>query len=627
MLINREYARVLWYTVATAVGLYTLSNIYARIVCFQRYGRRRIHFNIRLQNAARARKDMARPSLYGLYSPLAFLTAALREMSYPQFLVFKRYTFFNPPPLGRIYIVALYMILILILLFHNSIVSGPMYYETIAFRAAWCTVGQVPLVFLLSMKSSIVGFLIGSSHERLNWLHRTVAQCLLFTATIHFAFFWREWSVWHVVESEIQMMPIVKYGMGAWFTLLWIVISSFAPIRNLSYEVFVVQHILSYTAFITLIMLHVPSYAKFYVWISIGFYLFDRALRTLGLLYRNLSFFHRKSSGMLSCNAHLTALPGRATRITIQNPPLRSWSPGQYVFLFFPSISPLQSHPFTIASSPFSRSPELVFIVRAHAGFSNRLYKRASSLLPTTSQPTQEKLFSVILDGPYGRPPNFLQYDTLVLIAGSTGATFTVPILLHALQTSQPNCVRRIQFVWIVKSGSQFEWFSNDLAHALHLASDRGIDLKLTCCVTCDPTYTANFPVRKSPWDKCCCCNKLVHLTTITNSFEAKSINHEKSDSASSSTEFSSTVNLCQGNCRSWTDQSLVDVSKCRPDLRAIFDRNLRLARGETGVAVCGPEGLMARTRYLVAELSDERGAEKGTGAYGVALFGEGFGW
>lgn len=37
--------------------------------------------------------------------------------------------------------------------------------------------------------------------------------------------------------------------------------------------------------------------------------------------------------------------------------------------------------------------------------------------------------------------------------------------------------------------------------------------------------------------------------------------------------------------------------------------------------------GLMARTRSLVAELSDERGAEKGSGAYGVAMFGEGFSW
>jgi len=574
---------------------------------------------------------MTRPSLVELYyTPLAFLTAALREMSYPQYLLFKRYTFFNPPPLGRIYLSALYMILILTLLFHNSIVSGPMYYETIAFRAAWCSVAQVPLIFLLAMKSSILGFIVGSSHERLNWLHRTVARCLLLTVTIHMGFFWREWSVYHVIESELQMMPMVKYGLGAWSVLIWIVISSFAPIRNLRYELFVVQHIISFISFVTLIMLHVPSYAKVYVWTAIGFYAFDRTVRTLRLIYRNLSIFHRQSSGVLSSKAHLSALPGPATRVTIQSPPLSSWSPGQYVFLSFPSISPLQSHPFTIASSSLSRSPDLVFVVRTHAGFSRCLYNRAATVLPTSSQSAREKLYSVILDGPYGRPPNFLQYDTLVLIAGSTGATFTVPILLHTLQSSQPTCVRRIHFVWVVKSSSNFEWFANEITQALQLAPDRGISVDLTCCVTCDPTCTTNFPVRKMAWDKCNCFNDN-HIDepplAKTEFSDDKSINHERGESISSATEFSATQNLCQCNCQSDAEHSTVDISRGRPDLRAILDRNLRLARGETGIAVCGPGGLMARTRSLVAELSDERGADKGTGAYGISMFGEGFGW
>ena len=79
--------------------------------------------------------------------------------------------------------------------------------------------------------------------------------------------------------------------------------------------------------------------------------------------------------------------------------------------------------------------------------------------------------------------------------------------------------------------------------------------------------------------------------------------------------------------CSAGADESPVEVLSGRPDLRAIIDRNLQLARGETGVAVCGPQALMARTRTVVAELSDERGAEKGTGAYGIGMFGEGFGW
>src|SRR5271170_1097936 len=582
-----------------------------------------IRLTSRLRSASLS-KINPRPSLYGLYSPIAFVTTTLREMSYPQPFIFKRWVFFNPPPLGRIYIVAGYIILILTLLFADSIVSGPMYYETIAFRAAWCSVGQIPLIFLLAQKNSIVGLFINSSHERLNWLHRTVARCLLFTVTIHFGFFWREWSIYHVIESEIKMMPMVKYGMSAYFVLMWIVISSFAPIRNMRYEVFVVQHIISFIAFITLILLHVPVYARVYVFIAIGFYAVDRIFQTARLVYRNLSIFHKRSKGVLSCKAHLTALPGHATRITIENPPLRSWSPGQHVFLSFPTISPLQSHPFTIASSPTSESGELSFIVRAHAGFSGRIYNRAKSLLPTTSRPAQEKSFPVLLDGPYGRPPNLLQYDTLVLIAGSSGATFTIPILLHALQSPQPKCIRRIEFLWIVKSGSNFDWFTKEIELALQLADETGVDLEITCCVTSDPTYTTNFPIRhplRRKSKRCCC--QPQPSTAIDPTDTKLSELDEKADSISISSTSSSEAAVC--TCGS--DSNPVCVSSGRPDIRAVVDRNLREARGETGVAVCGQRGLMAGTRCVVAELSDERGAEKGTGAYGVVMFGEGFGW
>jgi predicted ferric reductase len=568
--------------------------------------------------------------MLGLYSPVAFLTATLREISYPQLLLTKRHRFLNPPPLGRIYVTIFYLILILILLFQNSIVSGPLYYETIAYRAAWCSVGQIPLIFLFAMKNSIVGFIIGSSHERLNWFHRTVARCLLLTVTIHFGFFWREWSIYHVVESELVIMPMVKYGLSAYFVLMWIVISSFAPIRGLRYEFFVVQHIISFIALITLIMLHVPSYAKVYVWIPVGIYGFDRIVRTGRMIYRNLSVFHRSSTGLWSCKAHITALPGHATRITIENPPLRSWSPGQHVFLTFPSISPLQSHPFTIASSPLSATGELSFVVRAHAGFSRRLYNQAISLLPTSSQPAKEKSLIVILDGPYGCPPNFRQYDNLVLIAGSTGVTFIIPILLHVLQSLEYSCVRRIEFVWIVKSGSNFEWFSKEIAQSLDFAEQRRIQLEITCCVTCDPTYTTNFPIRH-PFRKssrACTCGWQENLADTDPSATVRQSTDEKVEQISIKSDSSSGQGLYQCNCSSGAEEeNAVCITTGRPDLRAILERNLRSAIGETGVAVCGSQGLMTRTRNVVAELSDERGAEKGTGAYGVAMFGEGFGW
>jgi ferric-chelate reductase len=623
MVENHAYARALWYSVASVVAVFTVANISLRSIARSRYLLSLKCSNDRLRNVENPKSSRISSALY---SPIAFTSATLRELSYPQPTIFKRWTIFNPPPLGQLYIVAAYMILILILLFRDSIVTGVMYYETIAYRAAWCSVGQLPLIFLLAMKNSIVGTLIGSSHERLNWMHRTVARCLLFTVTIHFSHFWAEWSKYEVVESELKTMPMVKFGMGAYFTLMWIVFSSFAPIRNLRYEFFVVQHIISFIALVVCIFIHVPSYAKVYVWLPIGFYACDRFIRTARMIYHNLSIFHRGSRGVLSCKAHITSLSGQATKITIRNPPLKNWTPGQHVFLQFPFMAPFQSHPFTIASSPSSSSGELTFVVRAHKGFTRRLYRRARSQLPTSSVPSQEKPLTVLLDGPYGAPPNFLQYDTMVLIAGSTGATFTVPILMNALEAPFTSCVRRIEFIWIVKSGTHFEWFADELTFALEFAKERDIQLTITCCVTCDPAYTSESTPFVKPKKCCCCCQDEVKDTP---EIDVISIDEKgkETDEISVVSSFSSEAGIVQCNCAAGGEDIPVSIGTGRPDLRAILDINLRLARGETGVAVCGPQGLMAETRTLVAELSDERAAGKGTGAYGVALFAEGFGW
>lgn len=174
------------------------------------------------------------------------------------------------------------------------------------------------------------------------------------------------------------------------------------------------------------------------------------------------------------------------------------------------------------------------------------------------------------------------------------GATFTAPILLHALQSEQFTCARRIQFVWVVKSGSNFEWFAHEITQALQLAADRGIHLHLTCCVTCDPTYTANFPVRKSPWDQCCSCNdNLVDQPSLVTAdySDTNSADDKRSDSISGLTKSSFKLNLCQDNCMFGAERSSTFVSKGRPDLHAILDQNLKLARGETGVAECGSQG------------------------------------
>lgn len=64
-----------------------------------------------------------------------------------------------------------------------------------------------------------------------------------------------------------------------------------------------------------------------------------------------------------------------------------------------------------------------------------------------------------------------------------------------------------------------------------------------------------------------------------------------------------------------------------RPQPRNIIRKTLEQALGETAVVVCGPKGLVREVRNSVVGLSDERAVHKGTGAQGVYLHTEYFGY
>jgi len=76
--------------------------------------------------------------------------------------------------------------------------TSPLYgykWELPAFRAAWISIMQVPLVYGAACKLNVISIFTGISYERLNWIHRWVALTLFLTAIVHWSFFFTEWWV------------------------------------------------------------------------------------------------------------------------------------------------------------------------------------------------------------------------------------------------------------------------------------------------------------------------------------------------------------------------------------------------------------------------------------------------
>jgi len=52
-------------------------------------------------------------------------------------------------------------------------------------RAGWVSVAQIPFVIALATKNNILGYLLGFTYEKLNFLHRFIGRLVVIAANVH----------------------------------------------------------------------------------------------------------------------------------------------------------------------------------------------------------------------------------------------------------------------------------------------------------------------------------------------------------------------------------------------------------------------------------------------------------
>jgi NAD(P)H-flavin reductase len=619
---NMSIAHAFWYIIAAFVGLLT-------VIRFTNWCQSR-------RRQAAHRKDLrdvpSRPGGY-LAQLYATATATMRELAYPQPIVFTgRFSkYFTPPPIGRCLVLAIYWIVILTMLWSNTILTkGSSEYaykwEKVGFRAAWVSVTQIPFIYLLSCKFNPISMLTGISYERLNWLHRWTARTVFLTLIVHWSFFYQEWVIADFVKLQFEMMPMVKYGFGAWGVITWMVLTGFGFFRAANYEIFVAQHIVAAAVLLWLIFIHVPQYARYNVWMCVGFLVFDWGCRIIHGFLRNTHLLSKLAVKTPGYSASTEILPGNMTRLTLDDVDF-SWKAGQHVYISMPSLRPFELHPFTIANAPNLDEPagkrKLTFLIKAHGGFSRSLQKAA------TKDAQTDRRRRVFLMGPWGMPPDLLHYETVVLIACASGASFIVP-LLQDLVLKQ-GCVQRVQLHWIVRSRANASWYQNELQALDAAARSSRLQLQITTHITQSSAYdsefddftplpsssssdsTSNIPPQTSPLSAAASSGSSSSCSNQTeeNSKLPSSTTHEKR------TSFHNNHNK----------HSMTVLSASRPTVESMIRSPVEAALGETAIVTCGGAEITAQARTFVARLSDERAVHKGTGAQGIYLFTESYGW
>ncbi|KAK7743662.1 ferric-chelate reductase Frp1 [Diatrype stigma] len=611
---NMKLARVYWYVITGALGLLLVI--------------RAINF---AQNRTRLRtcktksvKYPTKPTTWSM-QVWATLTAVGREISYPQLYIPTRYlSWMTPPPVGRILVLIVYWVFIIYMMSHEAIYKDGLFWERIGYRNAWVTVTQVPFLYLLASKTSIIGLVAGTSHERLNWLHRWVARTMFVTATVHGFHFWREWVIADFLQAEIKMMPVtVSYGLGGWAILLWMVVTSFKPIRTVAYELFVLQHILAAVFFLWVVYVHIPAYARYNIWFAISAICFDRVFRFNMLTWQNVKFNPNNArcegGQRLGHQAQLSAVGEAMTVLTIKDVHFQ-WKAGQHLYLWLPRVGLLETHPYTIACP--HRMPEtcvcnsVQLVIRSHSGFSRRLNTFARKL----ERLEKKHALTAYVAGPYGKPPRWDIFETLVLISASTGASFTLPILESILQSSSTKCTNRVHFLLAARQGEEVGFYHNRLHEALDTAAAVGIKVIIHIAATGHgelETFKVATSIPQSTWPafvdmagkKIDCCGDDMEKSAT-----------DARDAISPAPVLRPGDSSPQSHISNVKEESHIHHSTTRPDAAAFIRKAVETSGGETGVVVCGGQSLVAEVRNSVAKLSDDRAVHKGTGAQGIHL-------
>ena len=326
------------------------------------------------------------------------------------------------------------------------------------------------------------------------------------SATTHVAIMKSSISLADILLLQDKSATVVRYGIGSYFLLLWIAVSSILPVRRWSYRAFYINHWISTLGFLMIIIQHVPKHATTPIYMAFGFVSLDKTLMFVSFLKTNISVRPVKQRF-----AKLRRAPGRAmlvagypvemlephnlsfptdienstTTIRICNVPM-TWRPGQHIRLYLPALGAFEMHPFTpancssIAAPPplpprrsqdierrgsaasiasSRQSSDILLMVRAHWGLTQRLKEFHMEWLklpcPNATLSSTATSLTAYVDGPYGSPPNWEYYENLILVTTSTGVSFALSIMDHLEQLclSDVSKLRAqvIRFVWVVR--------------------------------------------------------------------------------------------------------------------------------------------------------------------------------
>lgn len=307
------------------------------------------------------------------------------------------------------------------------------------------------------VKNSFSLFLFGVTFEKAVKMHRWLARYLYLIISMHgigyivMTIIRKEYWAVFSVDVKANQHGFVFAGVVSWIILSIMIVFTFDSIRALGWEIFSLSHYLVYPA---MAMAAVHDY-------HVAIHLFP------GFMLHLIDWIIRYVRLTLPSQLVSARIVGGVTELKIMKPSL-SFTAGQYAYLWIPSVSLFQMHPFSFSSNPHSEI--ITFHIKS---MGKRTWTRNLHDIVAKNQGDIE---TIKLHGPYGNIP--LHESVVILICGGIGVTPFLSILSDLYRKKG----KVVYFNWVVKSASELS-IANDLLSSVIESGDTNfiISLHVTC--------------------------------------------------------------------------------------------------------------------------------------------------
>ncbi|KAF5600363.1 ferric reductase FRE2 precursor [Fusarium pseudoanthophilum] len=349
-----------------------------------------------------------------------------------------------------------------------------------------------PLSVMLASRESILSLLTGIPYQSFNFLHRWLGFIILAQALLHTI----GWIVFETKlyapqpKSALQLVTetYMIWGIVATLLIFLIFILSLPfVIRQTGYEFFRKAHYVLAMVYIGACYAHWDKLSCF-LYSSLILWALDRALRLIRSALIHYQFISEGSMGFKQIHSSIKYFPDATNGDVLRLDFLHPQDPWK------------QSHPFTPLSLPVVVDGMVrhSYILRAKSGETRKLAELARQDLAANTTATTP----LILSGPYGEPitRDLTPEVNLLCVAGGTGITYVLPVLLNILGESVLE-TRKIQLIWAVRKESDMEWVQDELQAICKASKTHGIEVLVYVTRESEPS-TASENEREIPSGK-----------------------------------------------------------------------------------------------------------------------------